>query len=190
MKYYNTRNDMILDYCKPGSKICEIGVFCGEFAQKLLETNPEKLVLIDPWQGIVGSGNVDGNNYVECDLEKVYEHLFEKSQNIPIIDLRRGYSGNILEDYPDNFFDFIYIDGDHSYYGCKLDLNLSWKKVKPGGVIAGHDYEMNMKKAQNYYNFGVKDAVDEFCRNRGLNISAKAIDGCVSYAIEIPNIKE
>jgi hypothetical protein len=29
----------------------------------------------------------------------------------------------------------------------------------------GHDYEMNMKKAQNVYNFGTKKAVDEYFEN-------------------------
>jgi hypothetical protein len=190
MKIFETRNDMICEYCKPSSIICEIGVFCGEFAQKLLETQPSKLVLIDPWQGVIGSGDVDGNNYVNYDLEKVYEKLVHVTKNIPFIDLRRGFSDNELQLYPDNYFDFIYIDGDHSYEGCKLDLELSWKKIKPGGIIAGHDYEMNMKKAQNYYNFGVKDAVDEFCAKMNISISAKAMDGCVSYAIQIPSFKE
>jgi hypothetical protein len=37
-------------------------------------------------------------------------------------------------------------------------------KVKPGGWIMGHDYEMNMQKARNFYTFGVRQAVDEFCQ--------------------------
>ncbi len=47
----------------------------------------------------------------------------------------------------------------------------------------GHDYEMNMKKAKQVWEFGVKQAVDEFCAEKGLKISAKGMDGCVSYAI-------
>jgi hypothetical protein len=51
----------------------------------------------------------------------------------------------------------------------------------------GHDYEMNMNKAHNYYNFGVKQAVDGFCRDFGQKIIAKALDGCVSFCIKINN---
>jgi cephalosporin hydroxylase len=78
----------------------------------------------------------------------------------------------------------IYIDADHSYEGCKRDLNISFKKVKSGGYIMGHDYEMNMNKAQKEYSFGVKQAVDEFCISYNQRICAKGFDGCVSYAIQ------
>ena len=49
----------------------------------------------------------------------------------------------------------------------------------------GHDYEMNMNKATTIYNFGVKQAVDEFCDNYKQTILSKALDGCVSYCIQI-----
>jgi len=37
-------------------------------------------------------------------------------------------------------FDFIFIDGDHSYDSCKEDINMWLPKIKQGGIIAGHDY--------------------------------------------------
>lgn len=51
----------------------------------------------------------------------------------------------------------------------------------------GHDYEMNMIKAQNTYTFGVKQAVDEFCIKYNQKITAKGNYGCVSYGICISN---
>ena len=79
----------------------------------------------------------------------------------------------------------IYIDADHSYNGVLHDLKLSYEKIKDGGFIMGHDYEQNMSKTKNVYNFGVKRAVDEFCLNYNQKIIYKAIDGCVSFAIKI-----
>jgi hypothetical protein len=186
LKLFDTRNEMISEYCNPGDVICEIGVFLGEFAQKFVETRPSKLILIDIWEGTCGSGDQDGNNYRDFNMNDVYKQIIKDAQNIPFIDVCRGYSANVLQQFPDNYFDFIYIDGDHSYNGCKIDLTLSYKKIKPNGIIAGHDYEMNMTKTNNYYNFGVKKAVDEFCFEHGLQIMAKALDGCVSYAIRVP----
>jgi len=49
----------------------------------------------------------------------------------------------------------------------------------------GHDYEMNMSKSNRYYVFGVKQAVDEYCNSYNQTIFAKAMDGCVSYAIHV-----
>jgi predicted O-methyltransferase YrrM len=36
--------------------------------------------------------------------------------------------------------DFIFIDGDHSYEACKADIEAWTPFVKPGGVIAFHDF--------------------------------------------------
>jgi hypothetical protein len=83
----------------------------------------------------------------------------------------------------DESIDAIYIDGDHSYEGVKKDLESAYSKIKRFGWIMGHDYEMNMTKAKKEYKFGVRKAVDEFCSKYNLKIFAKAMDGCVSYAI-------
>jgi hypothetical protein len=37
-------------------------------------------------------------------------------------------------------FDFIFIDGDHSYEGVENDTLKAFKLLKPGGVIMWHDY--------------------------------------------------
>lgn len=43
-------------------------------------------------------------------------------------------------EFADRSLSFVYIDGDHSYEGCRRDI-LAWApKVMRGGVIAGHDY--------------------------------------------------
>ncbi len=97
--------------------------------------------------------------------------------------LSEVYTTPTLSAYPDATFDVVYIDADHGYAGCLTDLEVAFAKTKAGGVIAGHDYEMNMEKANTHYNFGVKRAVDEFCARHGLTIFAKANDGCVSFAI-------
>jgi hypothetical protein len=161
----------------------EIGVFKGEFAKSLLETlNPKHLVLFDLFEGRMGSGNADGNYYEEILLDDEYKRLQTELPS-DIVSFQKGDSSTHLKIYPDNHFTMIYIDGDHSYEGCKKDLEAAFSKVKTGGWIMGHDYEMNMEKARTYYSFGVKKAVDEFCASYGQNIAALGLDGCVSYAI-------
>jgi hypothetical protein len=36
--------------------------------------------------------------------------------------------------------DFLYLDGAHDYETVKKELHLLWRNVRPGGVLAGHDY--------------------------------------------------
>lgn len=37
--------------------------------------------------------------------------------------------------------DLVFVDGDHSYAGCRGDIETWWPHLVPGGVLALHDYE-------------------------------------------------
>ena len=63
--------------------------------------------------------------------------------------------------FKDNYFDFVYIDGDHSYEFVKKDLEGFLPKIKKGGYLTVDDYAF-WKIVLGY---GVKKAVDEFVRN-------------------------
>jgi hypothetical protein len=185
---FETRNDMVKFYCdkldKP--KILEIGVFKGEFLHYLEKNcNWGSIDAVDLFEGTTCSGDADGNNVVYYDIGKSYIELFEKYKETPTIQIHKSNSIHFLQNQQDNTYDIIYIDGDHSYEGVKQDLMNAFRKIKNGGYIMGHDYEMNMKKAMNIYDFGVKRAVDEFCIMHNQTIVSKALDGCVSYCIHI-----
>lgn len=40
--------------------------------------------------------------------------------------------------------DLVFIDGDHSYEGCKGDIEAWLPNIKPGGLIAIHDYKKHL----------------------------------------------
>lgn len=183
---YNTRLEMIHALIHKNSVIAEIGIFKGTFARELYDLLlPTEFYLIDLFSGYTCSGNEHGNNVVYTDMDNEYRQMISYSQGKRGLVILKGDSSTMLSRLPDNTFDMIYIDGDHSYEGCKKDLLEAYKKVKNGGYICGHDYEMNMSKANTMYQFGVKQAVDEFCLNFNQTIVAKGNDGCVSYAIQL-----
>jgi hypothetical protein len=185
MYYFQTRDEMMRAILKPGMKVAEVGVFRGEFAQVLAGLKPSLLVLIDPWEGILTSGNHDGQNVVQVVGEEVFKSLSEKTKALPFIEIRRGYSGTVLKEFPDNHFDAIYVDGDHSFEGCYSDLELAYKKVKPGGWICFHDFGLNYLKCTTAYAFGVVQAVDTFCLKYNQKVIALGLDGCISGAIHL-----
>jgi predicted O-methyltransferase YrrM len=185
---FETRSEMLLHYCNKisNAKILEIGVFKGDFLDYLVKNCKIELIdAVDLFQGNAHSGDADGNNVVWYDIEKSYIELLEKYKDMPNIRIHKANSIDFLQGQEDNTYDIIYIDGDHSYNGVKQDLLNAYTKVKNGGYIMGHDYEMNMEKAKTFYKFGTKKAVDEFCLEYNETIIAKAIDGCVSYCIHI-----
>jgi predicted O-methyltransferase YrrM len=44
--------------------------------------------------------------------------------------------------WPDGHFDFVYIDGDHSEAAVIADLMAWGPKVRKGGVLSGHDWNL------------------------------------------------
>jgi hypothetical protein len=180
---FNTRNVMIDYYLTLGMIGCEIGVFEGTFSKKLLEKEPSILYLVDPFKGSCVSGDCDGNNIKNVYLPTTYNNLCKEFKDDNRIQIVKNKSLDFLGLLPDKHLDYIYIDGDHSYEGCKKDLEMAYVKVKKNGLIMGHDYDINPEKCMYIYNFGVKRAVDEFCAKHNLLIEAFAKDGCISYVI-------
>lgn len=161
-----------------GLKIAEIGVFKGDFSKFIFsEISPSELHLIDIFEGQMCSGDKDGNNIVWTDLEIEYELLKEYFVNFDNVKIHKGFSYDVLLKFDDEYFDIVYIDGDHSYDGVKRDLEVSYKKVKKNGLICGHDYTEKMF-------MGVVRAVNEFCQENNLQINYLTEDGCPSFCIK------
>ncbi len=161
----------------PKFSVCaEIGVFNGAFSQSIIDTiNPRRLFLVDIFSGQMISGDKNGENVEQINLYQSYFNLYKKYLNNPSVSLYRGPSGHFLNLLPDGYLDFIYIDGDHSYKGVKIDIELARKKVKSGGYICGHDYTVQFP--------GVIQAVDEFCANYKTKLALTDSDKCPSYLI-------
>ena len=174
-----------------GGMIAELGVFKGEFSIVIDRVcKPKELILIDSWSGTdIYSGDVNGNHlngvrqYYTGD--QLYNMTVENVNKFKCAASIIRLTTDILGSFSNDTFDMIYIDADHSYEGVLKDLKNAYNKIKDGGYIMGHDYEHNMHKTNNSYNFGVKKAVDEFCREYNQEISMKGMDGCVSYGIKI-----
>jgi hypothetical protein len=171
-----TRDDL-LKLLNHQDIVAEIGVFQGKFSKLMLSyLTPDQLHLIDIFDGIMCSGDKDGNNIVWDDLGKIYQNLKDEYKDNNTVYLHKGRSFDILEGFNDLYFDLIYIDGDHSYEGVKKDLEIGFRKTKINGFICGHDYTTSMFP-------DVVRAVDEFCEKYNLQIRYMTNDFCSSYCI-------
>jgi len=76
----------------------------------------------------------------QCDdyFYKFYKMVIDNNLETQIIPIR-GQSSYTIGIHKDESIDLAFIDGDHSYEGCYLDLVSVYKKVKIGGSILIHD---------------------------------------------------
>ena len=176
MKIIPTREELISLLPKNSIGV-EIGVWKGQFSKILLDiVQPKMLYLIDPWEGIIPSGDKNGNNVVSIDGPDYFiQNILPEFLFIDNVKVLKTYS-SIIQLFPDNYLDWVYIDGDHQYEGVTYDLEVSYPKLKQGGFILGHDYTNKMFPS-------VVKAVDDFCKKYNLEIEYITEDGCPSYFI-------
>jgi hypothetical protein len=142
----------LLKHLPENSIIAEIGVNKGDYSQQILSIcQPRKLHLIDAW----ASKRYNEKLFINVNTR------FLKEINSGKIEIHRGFSTIVGASFPDDYFDWVYIDTDHSYNTTKEELEIYSKKVKKQGIISGHDFSAgNWRKGIKY---GVIEAVYEFC---------------------------
>lgn len=145
------------------SLVAEIGVENGMFMKLVMsKTDIDKWYGIDAWRLFSQEEYPDDIN--KLGEENMYDNL--KAAAMVAKDfgnricLIRELSGDAVDLFPDNLFDAVYIDANHSYKGSKEDITAWLPKVRDGGVMCGHDY-INYHNEDDGVTFGVKRAVDE-----------------------------
>lgn len=161
----------ILNRIPQGAKGVEIGVFAGDLSRELLKADPDlSLIMVDSWEGD-GQAYTGASGDWHAELPQVAQDDFmsRTKKRVAFANGRaqiiRKRSTDALSDVPDRSLDFVFIDADHSYEGCKADIEGWSRKVKPGGLLGGHDYQNT-----EFEGFGVTRAVDEFVAQSALQL--------------------
>ncbi len=154
--------------------VAEVGVYKGEFAREINRYfKNRKLYLFDTFEGFNNkqlSKHIDErfaadlqvmrkycSNFVNDDIEGMLMQ-FPIPENCII---KKGFFPETAEDIED-IFCFVSLDVD-IYQGTKAGLEWFWSRLSKRGIIMVHDYN-------NYECPGVKQAVDEFCKEKELGI--------------------
>lgn len=120
----------------PNLKGAEIGVADGRNSLTLCQAIPGlQLLCVDPWQKY--PENPRGGPQEQHD-----GNLALAQQRLAGFDVRfiRAFSMNAVEDVPRESLDFVYIDGNHGRKYVWADLCEWGARVRPGGIISGHDF--------------------------------------------------
>jgi predicted O-methyltransferase YrrM len=130
----------------------EIGSFVGE-STVLFAQSFKKVIAIDPF--LADYDPADPTSYL-FEFKNVFQTYLDRTGDHQNIQTIVSTSDDAVSKLEGSKYDFIYIDGLHTYEGVKTDIINYLPLVKEGGVIGGHDYTMEHKHL-----VGVYEAVNE-----------------------------
>jgi hypothetical protein len=154
----------------------EVGVKAGVFSERLLDGwKGRHLISVDSW----AAADRD-ERYVN--LDNVTQEVHDGFHAEAVRRLRRfgerstvwRLSGHeAARRIPHHTLDFVYLDARHDYHSVRDDLADWFPKIRPGGILAGHDYiDGTFVNGE----FGVRSAVDEFFAARSLRVRQTFMD--------------
>jgi len=122
----------------------EVGVADGRFSEHFLKVNQGSGILwymVEPYPnqelsnrfyiGDDGTADFSSGTWSQLTLSRGNHLVFLRELSTDV---------RLLRDISDNSIDFIYLDGAHDYKTVLQELPLYYRKVRAGGVLAGHDY--------------------------------------------------
>lgn len=152
--------------------MAEVGVREGKHLESLVRAKPSSLVAVDLWEDDgVPSHNDRGDSAAK--ITSCYNRVLTLAREHNSIRVFRKLSVEAAGVFADANFDFVYLDADHTYEGAKADIAAWWPKVRPGGVLAGHDY-LKAVVGVHKLRVGVMQAVDEFVAAEKLTLHTTA----------------
>ena len=166
----------------------EVGVLRGGFSEMILEhATPKEFHMVDCWKHQTGNYVADPSNLKQHEMDEMYREVCEKFNDyenkngvVADVHIHREFSRDAVKIFDDHYFDWVYIDADHTYDAACMDLKWWWPKVKPGGVLAGHDYHAKVAWVE------VKRAVDEFLKEQDLSLAYTSNASYPDWAIIKP----
>lgn len=121
--------------------MAEVGCYRGE-ATRIFLNKAQHVIAIDPWKDYIETNPLGGQTPMAhmADAEAIFDAFIEEHPDR--ITKYKGRSIEIAALIPDASLDLVYIDANHEYEDVCADLQAWRPKVKPGGLLAGHEYSM------------------------------------------------
>jgi hypothetical protein len=179
------RATVLRQVIEAGGVGAECGVYKGEFSTALLEhLAPRKLYLMDPWYLMTkewhwGEGDRSTVSAL-CNILRAFEDDLVSGRLVLKID----DDLKALAELPDHHLDWAYVDSTHLYAPTVKELELLRRKVRPGGIIAGHDWQPDPAHRHHGVCKAVREAVE-----RGSFELTLVDEPTIQWAVRLPGGK-
>jgi len=192
-------------FFKVKGRAAEIGVFQGKFAAKNVKHWRGEYYMIDAWQ--YRKSDVDmgehgqDKNFAseEINIKNMNEArervLSVVGVNQTRVHLVRDLSVSAASRFPDEYFDWLYVDAMHDFENVVRDLEAWWPKLRQGGLFSGDDYGdfvgSPLMSAERFskvfgsvaikWKWGVQRAVLDFCARNNLVAQVTWAHDCYQF---------
>ena len=123
---------------KPNLKFLQIGAYTGDASvwmlDNILTDSTSTLTDVDTW---AGSKEVEHSN---INFDKVHTYYKKRMEPYSNINLIQNNSNDFFKSNSKTMYNFIYIDGAHTYAQVLKDAENAWNTLLMGGIIAFDDY--------------------------------------------------
>lgn len=179
MQRFNIKREQLLKLMPADSTCAELGVGKGKFSEQILKiAKPQLHYAVDLWGPI--DTDIQGTYYAD---QETWDKRFQEIQDKFIdynVNFIRDFTYNIGKFVNPKTFDWVYVDGDHTYDGCMKDLQAVKELVKDDGFILGHDYRPAWS-ARPFW--GVVESVNDFVKENNYLLTIVTTELYASYLI-------
>jgi predicted O-methyltransferase YrrM len=160
---FESTYDLAIDHLKDGDIAIELGTFLGKstcyLAQRLKESGKKaKIYACDIFDGSIAP--FIPKEYMKNFYDEFIENLKKQKVDDLVITFKED-SLNFVKNFEDNSVSFIYIDDDHREPHVSEEISSWYPKLKPDGIMAGHDF---------YAYPEIGNAVMKFAKEKKLNV--------------------
>lgn len=140
----------------------EVGVEAGKYSEVLLLANPRlHLTGVDAWVTYNGYRDYVKPETIAAFYEQAHARLAPYADRCTLV---QAYSMDAVRACPPESIDFVYIDGNHTFDYVMSDI-IEWAwRVRPGGIVAGHDYSLRRPSRK----YAVIEATHAYTKAHGI----------------------
>lgn len=173
----------------------EVGTHRGDFAAVLLRTWPGKLICVDPWADLPGYEDqahtlqvaLGGGPTREDDYREARRRLDAFGGRAWLLKATSEQAAKVV---PEASLDFCYLDGDHREEHVRADVALWWPRLRPGGVLAGHDWICPGEVRHADWGRNVQPAVHDLMEREGVDVFLIPEEGSLPWSFFCVKPKE
>lgn len=153
-KVYMDGLQHLIDYINSFSdtkemEMIEIGSYAGE-STELFSKHFKNVIAIDPYIENYDPNDLTCTYAPLSEVRKAYEKRMRGVPNASLLPVTSDMAIQVLIE--GKKFDFVYIDGLHTYEQVKKDIENYLPIIKEGGFIGGHDYHPTYQGVINAVN--------------------------------------